>query len=109
FRADGPMLEKLEPHLLNPVVFDSRCARNAGRIWQRDGVFYRPAQDNSHGTYGYGLNLMRIEKMTMDRYSESLARHIAPTFKRGIIGSHHIDILDNRIVFDIRYRYGGRG
>lgn len=109
FRADGPMLEKLEPHPLNPVVFDSRCARNAGRIFQREGVFYRPAQDNSHGTYGYGLQLMRIEELTMERYRESSVRHITPTFKRGIIGSHHIDILDNRIIFDVRYRYGGRG
>lgn len=109
FRADGPMLEKLEPHPLNPVIFDSRCARNAGRIFQRDGAFYRPAQDNSHGTYGYGLQLMRIEELTMDRYRESSARHITPTFKRGIIGCHHIDVLDNRIIFDVRYRYGGRG
>lgn len=109
FRADSPMLEKLEAHPLNPVVFDSRCARNAGRIWQRDGVFYRPAQDNSHGTYGYGLNLMQIEELTMERYRENSVRHIAPTFKQGIIGCHHIDILDNRIVFDVRYGYGGRG
>ena len=109
FRADGPMLDKLEPHPLNPVVFDSRCARNAGRIFQRDGVFYRPAQDNSHGTYGYGLHLMRIEELTMECYRERSVRHIAPTFKRGIIGCHHIDILDNNIIFDVRYGYGGRG
>jgi hypothetical protein len=108
FRADSPMLEKLEPHPLNPVVFDSRCARNAGRIWQRDGVFYRPVQDNSHGTYGYGLQLMQIEELTMERYRESTVRHITPNFKRGIIGCHHIDILDNHIVFDVRHRYGGR-
>jgi hypothetical protein len=109
FRADSPMLEKLEPHPLNPVLFDSRCARNAGRIFQRDGVFYRPAQDNSHGTYGYGLHMMRIEELSMERYIESSVRHIAPTFKRGIIGCHHIDILDDRIIFDVRYGYGGRG
>lgn len=109
FRADGPMLEKLEPHPLNPVVFDSRCARNAGRIWQRDGIFYRPAQDNSHGTYGYGLQLMQLEELTMERYRESSVRHITPDFKQGIIGCHHIDILDDRIVFDVRHRLGGRG
>lgn len=108
FRADSPMLERLEPHPLNPVVFDARCARNAGRILMRDGVLYRPAQDNSHGTYGYGLNLMRIEKVTMEGYRESLVRSIAPTFRHGIIGCHHIDTLGDRIVFDVRHRYGGR-
>jgi hypothetical protein len=91
------------------VIFDSRCARNAGRIWQRDGIVYRPAQDNSHGTYGYGLQLMRIDELTMERYREGSVRHITPNFKRGIIGCHHIDVLDNQIVFDVRHRYGGRG
>lgn len=109
FRADSPMLGTLEPHPLNPVVFDSRCARNAGRIFRRDGVHLRPAQVNSHGTYGYGLSLMRIEALTMDDYRESIARPIAPTFKRGIIGCHHIDVTGDRIVFDVRHRYGGRG
>lgn len=109
FRADSPMLGTLEPHPLNPVVFNSRCARNAGRIWKQDGFFYRPAQDNSHGTYGYGLHLMRIEELTMERYRERSVRHIIPTFKRGIVGCHHLDILNDRIVFDVRYSYGGRG
>jgi hypothetical protein len=109
FRADSPMLERLEPHPLNPVVFDSRRARNAGRVLVRDGDLLRPAQDNSHGTYGYGLNLMRIEELTMETYRESLVRTIAPTFARGIIGCHHIDVLGDRIVFDVRHRLGGRG
>jgi hypothetical protein len=109
FRADGPLLGRLEAHPLNPVVFDSRNARNAGRILVRDGVLLRPSQDNSHGTYGYGLNLMRIEELTMESYRESSARVIAPTFGRGIIGCHHIDVLGDRIVFDVRHRLGGRG
>lgn len=109
FRVDSPMLNRLEPHLLNPVVFDSRRARNAGRIWRRDGILYRPAQDNSHGTYGYGLHLMQIEELTMEGYRESPIRHLAPTFKRGIIGCHHIDTIGDQIVFDVRHRYGWRG
>jgi hypothetical protein len=103
------MLTKLEPHPLNPVVFNSRCARNAGRLWRSDGHWYRPTQDNSHGTYGYGLNLMRIEELTMEHYRESQVRHLAPTFKPGIIGCHHIDAIGEQIVFDARHRYGGRG
>lgn len=109
FRADSPMLERLEPHLLNPVVFDSRSARNAGRIVLRDGIPWRPAQDNAHGTYGYGLKLMRIEELTDRSYRESLGRTIAPNFTQGIIGCHHIDSRDDRIVFDVRYRFGWRG
>jgi hypothetical protein len=45
----------------------------------------------------------------MERYRETSVRHITPTFKRRVIGCHHIDQLDGRIIFDVRHRYGGRG
>lgn len=109
FRVDSPMLGGLQPHPLNPVVFDSRRARNAGRVLWRNGARLRPAQDNSHGTYGWGLNLMRIEELSMESYRESVTRSIVPTFRRGIIGCHHIDVLGEGIVFDVRHRLGGWG
>ncbi|MXP41381.1 hypothetical protein GRI75_06965 [Altererythrobacter soli] len=108
FRLDGPNLASITPHLLNPVVFDARTARNAGRIIRQGDAYYRPAQENSHGTYGYGINLMRIEGLALDGYRESLARTIQPDFAPGLIGCHHLDIRGDVIVFDVRKRYGGR-
>ncbi|MEO1567835.1 MAG: hypothetical protein AAFR94_01270 [Pseudomonadota bacterium] len=102
FRINGPDFKTIEPHPLNPVVFDTRTARNAGRILFHGGQAYRPSQDNSHGTYGYGLNLMRIDRIDMTDYAETRVRHITPDFEAGLIGCHHLDMRGSRIVFDVR-------
>ena len=107
YQVDGPDLKSLVAHPLNPVVFDTRTARNAGRILEKDGILYRPSQDNSHGTYGYGLNLMRIDRLTPEEYEETLMRKIEPIFERGIIGCHHLDSRSGRTVMDVRKRIGG--
>ena len=107
YQVDGPDLKSLVAHPLNPVVFDTRTARNAGRILEKNGIFYRPSQDNSHGTYGYGLNLMRIDRLTPEEYEETLMRKIEPIFERGIIGCHHLDSRSGRTVMDVRKRIGG--
>jgi len=107
FQLDGPHLKSLIPHTVNPVVFDARTARNAGRILEKDGHYYRPSQNNSHGVYGYGLNLMRIDRLTLNEYMETPVRTIEPTFEDGIIGCHHLDYRSGRIVIDVRKRLGG--
>lgn len=104
FRVDGPDLAEITPHPMNPVVVNSRTARGAGRVFQQDGRLFRPSQDNSHGTYGYGLNIMEIEALDMDRYQEKLVRHITPRQVPGTIGIHHIDVLDGQVIFDVRKR-----
>jgi hypothetical protein len=109
FQVDGPDLRTIVTHPLNPVQFDARYARNAGRVIRHGDVLLRPAQENSHGTYGYGLNLMRIETVSMDVYREGLLRRIEPNFMPGLIGCHHLDVRGDLIVFDTRHRVGGRG
>ena len=109
FQVDGPALREIVPHSLNPVVIDSRTARNAGRILCMNGAIYRPSQDNSHGLYGYGVNIMHVEKLSLAEYSESLVRRIEPDFEPGIIGCHHLDFRDGQIIFDARKKLGGRG
>jgi hypothetical protein len=109
FQVDGPDLQTIIPHPLNPVQFDARYARNAGRVIRRGDALLRPAQENSHGTYGYGLNLMRIETLSMEAYRERLLRRIEPNFMPGLIGCHHLDVRGDLIVFDTRHRVGGKG
>jgi hypothetical protein len=108
FQVDGPELRTIVPHPLNPVQFDARVARNAGRVIRHGDALLRPAQENSHGTYGYGLNLMRIEALSMDCYSEALVRSIRPDFGINLIGCHHVDARGDLIVFDSRRKIGGR-
>ncbi len=109
FQVDGPDLRTITPHRHNPVHLDSRAARNAGRIAVRRGRLLRMAQDNSHGRYGYGLKIMEIVSLDLDRFEERLVRHIEPNFRPGLIGCHHLDFTSDGFVFDARKRIGGPG
>ena len=108
FRAGGPLLQDLTPHPLNPVVIDSRTARGGGRVFEKDGRIFRLSQDNSHGVYGYALNVMEINRLDATGYSERLARKMTPDFEDGLIGCHHGDFADGDYVIDARRGLGGR-
>ena len=107
YKADGPAMRELTPHPLNPVVFDTRTARNGGRILERGGAYFRIAQDNSHGRYGYGVNVMKIGHISLEDYRETLVRKIEPDFEPGAIGCHHMDARGGTVVMDVRSRVGG--
>ncbi len=102
FEVDGPKLSRVVPHKRNPVVIDSTIARNAGRMFERNGRLYRPSQRNEHGIYGYGLNIMEIEELDLDTYRERCIRTITPDFKPGLMGCHHFDAGGGRYVIDAR-------
>ncbi|NNC38854.1 MAG: hypothetical protein HKO02_15455 [Hyphomonadaceae bacterium] len=100
FEIDGPDLKKVKPHAANPVVMDSRTARNAGRFHEIDGQLIRPSQDNSHGQYGFGLNMMVVEDLSLESYRERLVRRINPKFDPTIAACHHFDQLGDRFIMD---------
>lgn len=102
FEVDGPALTGIKPHKRNPVVIGSTGARGAGRIFAQGGRLLRPSQHNSHGVYGYGLNIMEIETLTHDDYRERCIRTITPSFKAGLRGCHHFDATDGRYIVDAR-------
>lgn len=64
-------------HPASPLSNDVRDARGAGRMFERDGVLYRPAQDCS-GTYGRAIRLFRVDELTPDTYAETLVGEIGP-------------------------------
>jgi hypothetical protein len=106
FEVDGPALKHVTPHPLNPVVIGSDTARNAGRIVRRDGRLLRLSQNNSHGIYGYGLNVMEITQLDAGRYQERRVATVEPTFKPGLIGCHHMDQCGGIFVVDACRRFG---
>lgn len=107
FAIDGPMLNRVTPHPLNPVVIDTTRARGGGRVFARDGRLFRTSQDNSHGIYGFGLNLTEITELSDTVFHERRIRHIRPDFEPGIMGCHHMDAAAGRVVIDIRRRQIG--
>ncbi|MCB1358619.1 MAG: hypothetical protein KDK53_19720 [Maritimibacter sp.] len=104
YRIDGPMMNEIEPHPLNPVVIDSRTARGGGRVFAQDGKLYRTSQDNSHGLYGFGLNVMEITRLDMLGFSERRVRHVTGDFDDAIMACHHMDSAAGRFVIDVRRR-----
>ena len=63
---------------LNPVVINKTTARNGGNIILKNGTIYRVSQDCSKG-YGFAINLMQIDKLSLDDYKETLVKKILPS------------------------------
>lgn len=108
FRVDGPKLQKVEPHPLNPVVLDTTSARNGGRPFVRNGRLIRPAQITSHGLYGYGLKFMEIAELSMEDFAETEVRRIEPDRTKATTGCHHLDSCGDLFIMDVRRAYGSK-
>lgn len=101
FKIDSPMMNEIVPHKLNPVVTDSKSARNAGNIHiDKKGRLIRPSQANQNGIHGECLNLCHVKKLTLDSYEEEVLETIAPTFKHGLRSTHHVSQTSGIFVMD---------
>jgi hypothetical protein len=109
FMVDGPELNQITPHPENPVVIDSRTARNGGRMFYRGTRLFRPSQNNSYDIYGFGLNIMEVEELTPTRYRERLVRAAKPDFRSDVKALHHVDSAGDTFIIDICKPFGGRG
>lgn len=100
FSVDGPALTRIVAHPQNPVVIGSDVARNAGAVISHDDRLFRAAQNNSHGVYGYGLNIMEIDALTPDSYREHLVRGFVPSDRPGAQAIHHVSFAAGRFSID---------
>ena len=100
FRVDGPSLTSLTPHPLNPIVIGSDVARNAGAVFAAGDMILRPSQNNSYGVYGYGVNLMRVERLDDTDYHETLLCRITPRDLGDAQGVHHLSFAQGHFVLD---------
>jgi hypothetical protein len=102
FYADSP-LGPWTPHRANPVNSDVRSARPAGRIFENDGQFYRPAQDCSR-RYGYAVSINRILQLNPDTYREVEVDKIVPDGEPGVAGVHTFNVAGDLTVIDCLVR-----
>lgn len=88
-------------HQKNPVKSDILSARCAGKIFSKDGIFYRPSQ-NSSVTYGGEIIIQRIEILTESEYLETEINRILPSHLKGNYdrGCHTLSPLGNRTLID---------
>jgi hypothetical protein len=75
------------PHAKNPVVSDVRRARPAGRVYQSDKAWIRPAQDCA-GPYGRGIVMLEILRLTPQEYAEEKRARIDPYWSKRMVGTH---------------------
>lgn len=92
-----------EPHPANPIVADVRRSRPAGRIFERDGILYRPAQ-NCAGRYGSGIVINRIDRLSSTEYTEIEVARCDARFAPGIGFLHTFNQTGELTVADARRR-----
>lgn len=101
FVGDDP-LGPFQPHPCNPIATDVRHARPAGRLFERDGKLYRPAQDCAP-SYGAGLVFREVTELSPGRYSERTVGTLEG-WREGMDGCHTysegagVELLDARTV-----------
>ncbi len=103
YRIDSLKFDKIQPHKQNPVLIDSRVARNGGAIFRYQNKTYRPSQSNTDGVYGKALNINQIQKLTIEKYQEKLIRKVEPDFQKDLVSMHHLHQIDGMFVFDAAY------
>lgn len=100
YKIDSLKLNEIIPHKQNPVIIDSRTARNGGEIFHYNNKIYRPSQYNGDGIYGRGLNINKIEKLTLDEYKEITVLKALPNFHKRLVGTHHLHQIENLFIID---------
>ena len=100
YKVDSIELNEIIPHKQNPVIIDSRIARNAGEIFKYNKDTYRPSQFNGDGIYGRGLNVNKILKLTLDEYVEENTLRVMPNFHKGLVGVHHLHQKEDIFIID---------
>lgn len=103
------LMGKWQEHPLNPVKNDVRGSRPAGNIFEVNGKFFRPAQNNEV-TYGGSISIFEIKTLSEVNYEERLYREFFPDsnsdFPKGVHtisscgGLTVIDGKNEKFVFD---------
>jgi len=94
-----------KPHPANPVKWDSRFSRPAGRIIQQGGRLFRPAQ-NCDRTYGAGIVWFEITELTSTRFSERKMADWDGQAELSMDGLHSFDQLGQLQVIDFKCSVG---
>ena len=89
-----------KPHLLNPVIFDSRKARNGGIIYSHERQLYRVFQKQTFDMYGSALGISKIKFLTKDKYEEEIFKNIKPDFSENILGIHSFSFNSGLLLND---------
>ena len=105
YKIDDLKLKNILSHDLNPVLIDSRIARNAGPIFEYENFYYRPSQANVENIYGRYLNINKIIELSLSNYKEEIITTVKPNFYKNLNAIHHLHQHKNIFVFDAALNY----
>jgi hypothetical protein len=99
FSSNSPLSTNWIAHRHNPIRIDSCGGRNAGLITEGDKIF-RLAQCQGFDRYGHSLVVNEIKEVSDARYVEERVAKIRPSFRRGLLGTHHLSSDGKTMVID---------
>jgi len=103
YYSDSLNSENWTPHISNPVIFDSLCARNGGMIFSNNCI-YRVFQKQGFDMYGESLGISKITELNTLNYKEEVLYDIPAKFMKNIKGTHTYSFDSSVLCFDfVRY------
>lgn len=87
----------------NPVIFDSRLARNGGMFYF-DGELYRVNQIHGKAHYGKAFGINKVLTLSKSEYREERITDVDATFKDNLISTHHFNANESVAVIDFGRR-----
>ena len=100
FYSDSIDTSNWKSHPLNPVIFDSKKARNGGMIYSKNDELYRVFQKQDFDMYGASLGVSKIKQLSEEKYEEELFINVLPDFDKKILGIHSLTFNSNILVND---------
>ena len=101
FYSDDLYSDEWIPVSKNPIVSDVRKSRSAGKIFELNGEYYRPAQDCAGG-YGKGIIFNKIITLNESEYHEEEVKSIYSEFDSTIEGVHTFAQCEKLRILDFK-------
>ena len=99
FSSDNLESGKWIPHAKNPVLFDSKNARNGGLIHHSNNI-YRVFQKPGFNMYGEAMGIAKICKLNQEEFEEKEIFEISPKLKKDIVGTHTFSYENGVFCYD---------
>jgi hypothetical protein len=99
FFADSPLETAWRAHPGNPVRIDSDGGRNAGLLVDGGRVF-RLGQRHTFHQLRESIIVFEITALSEEVYAERPVGEIRPTFRKGLVGTHHCSSTATTTVVD---------
>ncbi|EAZ82458.1 glucosamine inositolphosphorylceramide transferase family protein [Algoriphagus machipongonensis] len=103
YYSDSLHSSEWKAHPMNPIVSDVRCSRPAGKLFEKEGKLFRPAQDSGR-RYGHRIAVREILEMTENSYEEQTAYFIEPELVPPALGVHTLNFCGDQMYLDFYFR-----